>query len=365
MSQFKIVPTVESFGQWREFCEAYKIGQGDLLVTDRIIYERYLKETEFSGVIVQDDYGAGEPTDEKIVSVRKATDGYSFSRVVAVGGGTVIDIAKLIATDGWKAEKAEILKLFKKEIVPEKAKKLIIIPTTCGTGSEITNISVSAFPELGTKIGLATDQLYADNAVLVSELIESLPFKVFMHSSIDALIHAIESFLSPKANYFSEMYSVKAIDMILNGYKYIAENGAESRSELLGDFLLAANMAGIAFSNAGCGIIHAMSYPIGGTYHLPHGESNYEIMMAALRFYAKHPRDEKIKKLEQLIGGFDEAEALINSLAPRKAMREFGMTTEQSRAFSLDVIENQQRLLANCYIPVKASDIEEIYTEII
>lgn len=365
MSQFRIVPTVEGFERWGDFCQSYNVGKKDLLITDRIIYDKYLKTTPFSGVIIQDDYGAGEPTDEKISSVKKVAEGYDFSRVIAVGGGTVIDIAKLIATDGWNSKKDDVLRLFKKEIEPTKTKQLIIIPTTCGTGSEVTNISVSSFPDLGTKVGLASDQLYADNAVLVSELIESLPFKVFMHSSVDALIHAIESFLSPKANAFTEIYSLKAIETIIKGYKYIAENGDASRADLLGDFLLAANMAGIAFSNAGCGLIHAMSYPIGGTYHLPHGESNYEVMFAALRFYSKRPRDRKIELLEDLIGSLDEVERLIDKLVKRRKMREFGMTSEQAKKFSADVIKNQQRLLANCYIDTSESDIESIYLEII
>ena len=362
MSSFRIVPQVSSFSTWAECCKAFGIGEKDLLLTDGFLYHQFLENTPFAGVIIQDSFGPGEPSEEKITAIRKKAEEIDFRRVVAVGGGSVMDIAKLLAVSGWE----DCLALFQKREVPRKDKPLLLIPTTCGTGSEITNISVAAFPALHTKIGLADDALYADHAVLVSELIAGLPMKVFMHSSIDALIHAMESYLSPKANAFTEIFSLKAIRTFLDGYRLLSENGPEARKELAEDFLTAASMAGIAFSNAGCGLIHAMSYPIGGTYHLPHGEANYEVMSAVLRYYRDNAADQtKLNILEEITGGFDALEQLVNGLCPRKPMGEFGMTSREASAFAADVIKNQQRLLTNCHIPTDEAAIEAIYNKII
>ena len=195
-----------------------------------------------------------------------------------------------------------------------------------------------------------------------------------MHSSIDALIHAIESYLSPKANELSEMFSVKAMEMIVGGYMRMVEKGKEETNALAGTFLTASNYAGIAFSNAGCGLIHAMSYPIGNEYHIPHGESNYELMEAVLDFYAANQPGGKFASMCALLAkiiGCPAKEAvsslcrIIDSLIVRKPMAEFGMDRAKSAVYAKQVIEQQQRLLANAYVPVKAEEIETIYNHIL
>ena len=131
---------------------------------------------------------------------------------------------------------------------------------------------------------------YADTAVLIPESLQGLPDYVFATSSIDALIHAIESYLSPKASPFTEMYSLAAIQMIMNGFKEILAKGGntpENRKPLLKDFCLAANYAGIAFGNAGCAAVHALSYSIGGAFHVPHGEANYQFFTEVFKMYMR------------------------------------------------------------------------------
>lgn len=359
--QFRVVPKITQFATWAEVVSSYAVGGSDLLITSRIIYDTFLGETPVGSVIIVEDFGTGEPTEDMIMAIRAAAAKKPYDRVVAVGGGSVIDIGKLLATGGW--DNCQLL--FQKKQTATREKQLLILPTTCGTGSEVTNISVSAFPKLGTKIGLADDALFANDAVLCAELISTLPMKVFMHSSIDALIHAIESYLSPKANAITSLFSESAIKTFVAGYRAILAGGAESRKSLLGDFILASTEAGIAFSNAGCGLIHAMSYPIGGNYHLPHGASNYEVMMAALRYYEKKAPGGRFASLLALTGPLDELEALIDALAPRTPMSEYGMGAAEAHDFALDVEKNQQRLLANCYVPTSVAEMEAIYNAIL
>ncbi len=167
----------------------------------------------------------------------------------------------------------------------EKKRELVIVPTTCGTGSEVTNIAILNRTRIGTKLGLVSDNMYADSAVLIPELLKGLPFAVFATSSIDALVHAVESSLSPKATSLTKLFGYKAIEMIIRGYQTIAAEGKDARISLLEDFLVASNYAGIAFGTAGCAAVHAMSYPLGGKYHVAHGESNYAMFTGVLKNY--------------------------------------------------------------------------------
>ena len=271
MKMLSIKPTIYKFKTAEEFAAEFKIGVGDLVITNEYIYQPFFGKLNLGcDVLYQEKYGAGEPSDDMAEAMYKDIKG-DHKRVIAIGGGTVIDISKLFALKTV----SPILDLYdgKTEIV--KDKELVLVPTTCGTGSEVTNIAILALNSRGTKKGLAVDEMYADSAVLVPELLNGLPFRFFATSSIDALIHAVESSLSPKGNEMTRMFGYKAIDMILHGYKKIAADGPEARMPLLEDFLMASLYAGIAFGNAGCAAVHAMSYPLGATFHVAHGESNY------------------------------------------------------------------------------------------
>jgi 4-hydroxybutyrate dehydrogenase len=237
----------------------------------------------------------------------------------------------------------------------------------------MTNISILALKSRNTKKGLANDALYADAAVLIPELLEGLPDYVFATSSIDALIHAIESTLSPKGNAYTRMFGYRAIEMILKGYKQIREQGMESRKELLSDFMLASNYAGIAFGNAGCAAVHALSYPLGATYHVAHGESNYAIFTGVMKNYMELKTDGEIAKLNRFMAEllecpvrsvYEELEALLNVLIPKKALHEYGVTKEQLVEFTDSVMENQGRLMANNFVELDRDRVYKIYAEL-
>ena len=274
-----IKPSIYKYGTAKEFAEEFKLGKGDLVITNEYIYNPYFGELNLGcDTIFQEKYGAGEPSDDMLEAIYKDVKG-EHKRIVAIGGGTVIDISKIFALKYV----SPILDLYDGKKPIEKDKELVIVPTTCGTGSEVTNIAILALNSRGTKKGLASDEMYADSAVLVPELLEGLPFPVFATSSIDALVHAVESSLSPKGNEMTRLFGYKAMEMILKGYKKIVAEGKDARIPLLPDFLTASTFAGIAFGNAGCAAVHALSYPLGGKYHVPHGESNYAMFTGVLK----------------------------------------------------------------------------------
>ncbi len=369
MKSFMVRPKVYLYDTAEEFAREFKLGQGDLLITNQYIYEPFLGKLDLEcDVIYQEKYGAGEPSDDMVEAMYKDVK-KGFQRVIAMGGGTVIDIAKLFALKNV----SPVLDLFDGKTAVEKDKELILVPTTCGTGSEVTNVAVLALNSRGTKKGLAQDAMYGDAAVLIPELVKSLPFRFFATSSIDALIHAVESSLSPKASSITRLFGYKAIEMILNGYKIIAAEGEDARYPLLNDFLTASLYAGISFGNAGCAAVHAMSYPIGSVFHVPHGESNYAMFTGVLNNYMEIKQDGEIEKLNQFIADilgcqvdqvYVELEKLLDQILPKKALHEYGMKEEQIEEFADSVIENQQRLLGNNFVFLDRDRLIKIYREL-
>lgn len=363
-------PTLHQFRTCREFAEEFQLDAQDLILTNEYIYRPYFGQMGLEcHVIYQEHYGAGEPTDIMVDAILADAAKTDCKRIVAIGGGTVIDIAKVLAVSDGEGVDA----LYDKAPNLDKKRELVIIPTTCGTGSEVTNISIMARTRLGTKLGLVSPAMYADQAVLIPELLEKLPFGVFATSSIDALVHAVESSLSPKATPYTKLFGYKAIEMIIKGYQKIAAEGREVRLNLLEDFLIASNYAGLAFGTAGCAAVHATSYPLGGKYHVAHGESNYAMFTGVLKNYMEIRQDGEIavmnRYLANLLGCgtekvYDKLEELLNQILPKKPLHEYGMTKEDIDEFAHSVITSQGRLMANNFVPLDEARVRKIYAEL-
>lgn len=369
MEQFMIKPAICKYKTCRDFAEDFKLGRGDLVITNEYIYEPNFGSLKLEcDVIFQERYGAGEPSDEMAEAIYKDILGEP-RRIIAIGGGTVIDISKLFALK----HVSPILDLYDGKLPIEKARELILVPTTCGTGSEVTNIAILALNSRGTKKGLAASEMYADQAVLIPELLNGLPFKFFATSSIDALIHSVESSLSPKGNEYTRMFGYKAIEMILKGYMQIRDFGPDARGPLLEDFLTASNYAGIAFGNAGCAAVHALSYPLGATYHVAHGEANYAMFTGVMKNYMELKSDGEIMVLNRFMADilgcetkdvYEALEALLNVLLPKKPLREYGVTRQDLEIFTESVMTNQGRLMANNFVALDKDCVYKIYSEL-
>ena len=278
-------------------------------------------------------------------------------------------MAKILVLAGdYSAEE-----IFGRKVPLKRAKTLIAVPTTCGAGSEVSNVSIAEFTKLHTKMGLAVDEIYADRAVLIPELLTGLPYSFFATSAIDAFIHAIESYVSPKATLYTQMFSMKAMEMIMEGFRKIAKHGEAFRMNLLDDFLTASNLAGIAFGNAGTGAVHAMSYPLSGVYHVTHGEANYQFLTAVFAKYQELDPDGRIKELNSFLSNVLECDAdlvyveigkLLDQIIARKPLHEYGMREEEIESFAKTVEETQQRLLNQSYVKLTWQQMAEIYKEL-
>lgn len=369
MSQFLMKPTLHQLDSVKEFVNAFAIGEGDLLFTNRHFYDDYFKDLNLQcDVIHPKDYGQGEPTDELIEAINKDIT-KDYKRIISVGGGSALDVAKFFVFD----QPCPVLDLFDGTRSPKKVRDLILVPTTCGTGSEVTSVAALALVSRGTKAGYGNPGMFPDHAVLIPELLQSLPMEPFATSAIDALIHAVESALSPKATPISKLLSYEAIDLILKGFKKVVAEGPEARKPILEDFLFASTYAGVAFSNAGCAAVHALSYPLGGTFHVPHGESNYAMFTGVMRNYMEIKQDGEIAVLNQRIAAilecdvtevYDKIEDLLNHLVQKKPLHEYGMSEAQIAEFADSVFEKQQRLLVNNFVPFDRDQIYKIYKEL-
>lgn len=369
MKSFLIKPKIKIIDTIQDLISCYCINDSDVILTTHTTWQRYLKDLVKQAIIVDYNcFGQGEPSDVTVEKICRFLENKKYHRIFAIGGGTVLDIAKLFALK----KVSPVTDLFTGKITPVKDKELILIPTTCGTGSEVTNISILELTALHTKFGLAHDALYGDEAILCSEFLKGLPFSVFATSSIDALIHAVESFLSPQSNNYTQMFSLTAIKLILNGYQQIIAD-PQSRIKYHKDFLMASNYAGIAFSNAGCGPVHAMSYPLGAKFHIPHGESNYAIFTGVYKTYQKMAPGGTLKQLNAYLAEilrcnedevYKKLEELLNHILEKKSLKQYGVTSEDIEQFTQAVIEKQGRLMKNSYVPLTAQNIKNIYEDL-
>jgi len=200
--------------------------------------------------------------------------------IVAVGGGSVIDTAKGVRL--LLSQEAEnIISLSGNEIVKKgKPIPFIIVPTTCGTGSECTSVAVIRDAKTKTKLEFISSELLPDCAILDASLIASLPPKLLATTAIDALTHAIEAFTSIQKNPVSDVYALTAVKMIGDNLIDALDGDSVAKSNLL----LASNLAGMAFSNSMVGIVHAIGHALGAVFNIPHGNAMALLLEECLKF---------------------------------------------------------------------------------
>jgi len=367
MISFQLKPKLQKFSSFEEFAREAALGPDDVVLTHRFLHTAFMQKLSCQ-TLFYEDYCTGEPSNVIIDAMLEAVGKMEYSRMIAVGGGAVLDSSKLLTIDG--ATNTE--RLFNDATPQTRSRGLIMVPTTCGTGCEVTGVAVIDFPAKGTKIGKRFECSFADTAVLIGELVRGLPYDQFIYSSMDALIHALEIYVAPTASEYSDLFCEKAIRKILGGYAELLKHGPEKRYELLDSFLTASNLAGIALANVLCGAVHAMAMHFGSAHHVPHGESNSRFLMGVFSAYAAKNPDGKLKGVTRIVseclGTADDTHAafgalndLFTALVPQKKLTDYGMKREDAGAYADKVIETQQRLLVNNYVPLDREDIIAIY----
>ena len=217
--------------------------------------------------------------------------------IVGIGGGSAMDVAKAIAVLATNKGKAvDYLGLNK---VPGPGLPKIMIPTTAGTGSEVTFTSVFVRPDLKKKEGMNSPFLYPDLALLDPLLTVSLPPGPTASTGIDALCHAIESYTSINASPLSELLSLEAIALIAENLRTAVHDGSNiaAREKML----LGSLYAGLGLANAGVTAVHSLSYPLGGKYGIPHGLAN-TVLLPYVMSYNISGAQEKFVDIAEAMG---------------------------------------------------------------
>ena len=225
-----------------------------------------------------------DPPERTVLAAVACARTHEADLVIGFGGGSSMDVAKLVAVLAASAQ--PLHQIYGIGNVKGQRLPLIQVPTTAGTGSEVTNIAIVTTGET-TKMGVVAPQLYADLALLDAELTLGLPPLVTAATGIDAMVHAIEAYTSKhKKNPLSDNLARQALGLLSNNLIAAVETG--SNVEARQAMLLGACLAGQAFSNAPVAAVHALAYPIGGIFHVPHGLSNSLVLPHVLRFNASH-----------------------------------------------------------------------------
>lgn len=329
-----------------------------LIVTDRGILERNLLA---SGLLslrnINTDYCVysdvqADPPEANVISAAELARENGCDSVIGFGGGSSMDVAKLVAAllGGGQS----IQEMYGVDQITSSRVPLIQIPTTAGTGSEATSVAIVTTGE-STKAGVVSRVLFADAIILDPELTLGLPPHVTAATGIDAMVHAIEAFTSKRLrNPLSNMLALKALSLMSSSIVTAVENGADLHAR--SNMLLGAMLAGQAFANSPVGAVHALAYPLGGIYHIPHGLSNSLVLPHVLRFnapkaehlYAElmpviQPQVEVVHASEQLANYFY---SLAQKLGLETQLRELDVPLNGLEALAEQSML-QQRLLIN------------------
>ena len=290
--------------------------------------------------------------------------------VIGFGGGSSMDVAKLVALLADPRGEQRLEQLYGVGLAKGPRLPLIQVPTTAGTGSEVTPVAIITTGET-TKAGVVSPLLLPDLAVLDAELTLGLPAAVTAATGIDAMVHAIEAYTSAhKKNPYSDMLAREALRLLAGNLSEAVHNGSNTAAREA--CLLGAMMAGQAFANAPVAAVHALAYPLGGHFHIPHGLSNSLVLPEVLRFNA--PQAAALyAELAPLLSdqAFDGAEqgaqVLIHALESLIAdvglpvrLRDAGVTEASLETLAADAML-QQRLLINNPRDVSESDALAIY----
>ena len=326
-----------------------------------------LADLEAAGleVLVYDKVVA-DPPEETVFDAVKAGQNFGAEAVIGFGGGSPMDTAKVVAVllSGEQA----LTDMYGVQQVRASRPPLILLPTTAGTGSEVTNVAVLTTGAT-SKRGIAADPLYADMAILDADLTLGLPKHPTAYTGIDAMVHAIEAYTNRRAkNPVSDALALTALKKLHGSILRACEDGSDV--EARGDMLLGAMLAGQAFSNSPCAGVHAMAYPLGGMFHVPHGLSNAVVLPPVLRYNAPMAEAQYGEISAHLglkpgsAGLIDEMDRIAEAVGIERRLSELGISHNDVPGMAEDVAAND-RLLPNNPREMTYDAIVEMYEAIL
>ncbi len=340
------------------------------LVTIGLIEPVRIALVEGGVVPVMFDRVREDPPEEVVLQAAQLGADRQVDGVIAVGGGSSMDVAKVAAV--LLGGDQTLAQLYGVDQVDGERLPLILVPTTAGTGSEVTPVAVITTGET-TKAGVSSKILLPDVAVLDADLTLGLPPAITAMTGVDAMVHAIEAYTSRhKKNPLSDNLARQALRLLATSIRAAVHDGGNRKAR--GNMLLGALLAGQAFANAPVAAVHALAYPLGGHYHIPHGLSNSLVLPSVLEFNAARASDLYAELADIVIGeavvGSNEAKTaaliaalrqLIDDVSLPATLRELKVEESDLEMLARDAML-QQRLLINNPRDVNFEDALSIYT---
>src|SRR5690606_27097139 len=283
---------IAGLGTIQELFKILKNGryQRLLLVTDPGMLKQQLHlpildiiESAGLDYVIYSDVQA-DPPDNVVLEAAAFAKQENIDVVLGFGGGSSMDVAKLIAILAHPEQHQTLSDLYGVDNATGPRLALILVPTTAGTGSEVTPISIVTTGET-TKSGIVAPILYADIGILDAIYTRNLPAQITAATGIDAMLHAIEAYTSKhKKNPYSDMLAKQALRLLNANLQRVLQDGYDLEARQ--NMLVGSMLAGQAFANAPVAAVHALAYPLGGHFHLSHGHSNALVLTEVLKFNA-------------------------------------------------------------------------------
>ena len=326
-----------------------------------------LKEKNISFTVF--DNIKNEPTITEIdQAINDLNIASNYDGIIGIGGGSTIDVTKLLAVSG--SIKGSVRNYIGTNLIDKPGIPLIILPTTSGTGAEVTPNAIVKDKKKEWKKGIVSPYLIPEIIILDPELTFSVPPKITAETGIDAFTHAIECFICNKSNPMSDLFALNSMRLISKYLRRAFRNGSDKESRYY--MALGSLYGGIAIANSGTGGVHALAYPLGGKYNISHGLSNSILLADVMEFNAKAVPEKfiKVAKVIEIQTTNFPKEKVVKSVVDeiRKLVIDVGITIEGFEVSEkvLDnlatmVISEQQRLLKNNPRPISYEDARQIY----
>jgi alcohol dehydrogenase len=292
--------------------------------------------------------------------------------VVAIGGGSVLDVGKLCAV--LVHVDISVLDLLDGAPMPSHVMPTVLVPTTAGTGAEATKNAIIAIPSRNTKGAVVHENLLPDMVILDPVLTTSLPAGLTATTGIDALCHAMECYLSKKANVLSDLLALESMKRIAGSIRRAFRDGEDVKART--DMLFASYLAGQCITLSGTNAVHAMSYPLGVSFHIPHGESN-AILLPYVMEYNAPSMPEKTRRVAECFGYeasapengpvdylIQELHNLVSDLEINRSPGHFGVTPADIPSL-VESAYNNRRLMDNNPVSLDRDQISEIYRRLL
>ena len=321
---------------------------------------------------IVDDLTA-EPAVSDIERVMREVEADRPDLIVGLGGGSVMDAAKLASI--LIGADYTLRDLFADATLAQKQVKSVMVPTTCGTGSEATCNAIVAIPEEESKKGIVNNCMISDYVILDVQMIAKLPPKIIAATGVDALAHCVECYTSKKATMLSDTYAKEGARKIFHNIRRAFSSADDLTAKQ--EMLLGAYYGGVAITGSGTSAVHALSYPLGGKYHIAHGVSN-AILFAHVMEFNKDACADRLAELSdavfpELAGKSTEEKAdriiaeiaaIVRDTEIPTSLEEFGVRSEDID-FLVTAGSQQTRLLVNNCKELSLDDIRYIYKKVL